>query len=712
MNIRFHRSLLGQFIVFGIAPFIAVAVLSAVVGGTRIATLLRGLSEEEVLVHARGIAANINDQNNSAIDVAQTLASAAEHGFFGKRKESMSFTRQVLEQSSNFYSAYYCYEPNADGKDSLYLKANAAANALTNGVDAHGVAGANNAGASLPAAAIDANGRFIPYWFRDSSQGDKIALKPLVEFENSWYQGPLRNWRDRKSRDATLTEPYTYEGTMMTECTVPVVIDGKFAGTTGVDRALTGIQVALQNLANESGNNVFLISSGGKFIGAVSPLDESGKPLTDFSDLKTKSVATTTWGAIFQPLLEVKDSKAVWMEDPMSKSETIFAVAKIPSGNWTVLVEVPPGTIQATIANFTWTNSLVEGAGIIVVALLLMRLAKRLAGKIKNAAAAAAFVAQGDLSRRYADPNNLDESGQLLESMDVMGQRLSSLVGKVREATITITGTANEMTAASRQQDEVAQSFGASSSEIAAAIRQISTTGSELFRTMETVSSGAKESARLASESRTDLQDMGVTMNALATATGDISGRLSAINEKASNINAIVIAITKVADQTNLLSVNAAIEAEKAGESGKGFLVVAREIRRLADQTASATLDIERMVEQMQTAVSGGVMEMDRFADQVRRGVGQVKTIGQRLAGVIQGVGEIDGQFGEVTTGMQSQVQGAEQIRQSMDGLSGNASRARDATKEFSEAAQSLLHSISSLREAVALFRLADHNKR
>ncbi len=712
MDIRFHRSLLGQFIVFGIAPCIAVAVLSAAVGGTRIATLLRDLGEEEVLVDARGIAANINDQNNSAIDVAQILASAAEHGFFGKREESMSFTRQVLEQSPDFYGVHYCYEPNADGKDSLYLKANAAANAPTKVADAHGVAGAKNAGASLPAAAMDANGRFIPYWFRDSSQGDKIALKPLAEFENSWYQSPLRNWRDRKSRDATLTEPYTYEGTMMTECTVPVVIDGKFAGTTGVDRALTGIQVALQNLANESGNNVFLISSGGKFIGAVSPLDKSGKPLTDFSDLKTKSVATTTWGAIFQPLLEVKDSKAVWMEDPMSKSETIFAVAKISSGNWTVLVEVPPGTIQATIANFVWANSLVEGAGIIVVALLLMRLAKRLAGKIKNAAAAAAFVAQGDLSRRYADPNNLDESGQLLESMDVMGQRLSSLVGKVREATITITGTANEMTAASRQQDEVAQSFGASSSEIAAAIRQISTTGAELFRTMETVSSGAKESARLASEGRTDLQDMGVTMNALATATGDISGRLSAINEKASNINAIVIAITKVADQTNLLSVNAAIEAEKAGESGKGFLVVAREIRRLADQTASATLDIERMVEQMQTAVSGGVMEMDRFADQVRRGVGQVNTIGQRLAGVIQGVGEIDGQFGEVTTGMQSQVQGAEQIRQSMDGLSSNASRARDATKEFSEAAQSLLHSISSLREAVALFRLADHNKR
>jgi methyl-accepting chemotaxis protein len=711
MNIRFHRSLLGQFILFGIVPFLAVAILSAAVGGYRMTTLLRGLGEEEVLVNARSIASNINDQNSATIQTAQLLAAAAEHGFFGKREVSMAFTREVLEESPEFYGVHYCYEPNADGKDSFYLKANAAAMAIGNGTDGLPIAGVKNAGASLPAAAIDPNGRFIPYWFRDSTQGEKIALKPLAEFENSWYQSPMRNWRDRKSRDATLTEPYTYEGTMMTECTVPLVIDGKFVGTAGVDRALSRIQEALQIFANVSGNNVFLLSQGGKFIAAISPVDASGKQLTDFSDLKTKEVASTVWAPIFQPLLTSTDSGTLWMDDPTTKTETIFATAKILAGGWTVLVQVPPGIIQARISDFTWANSLITGVGIILVAFLLMRLAKRLAGKIKNAAAAAAFVAQGDLSRRYADPKNLDESGQLLESMDVMGQRLSSLVGKVREATITITGTANEMTAASRQQDEVAQSFGASSSEIAAAIRQISTTGSELFRTMETVSSGAKESARLAAEGRTDLQDMAVTMDALATATGDISGRLSAINEKASNINAIVIAITKVADQTNLLSVNAAIEAEKAGESGKGFLVVAREIRRLADQTASATLDIERMVEQMQTAVSGGVMEMDRFADQVRRGVGQVNTIGLRLAGVIQGVGDIGGQFGEVTSGMHSQVQGAEQIRQSMDGFSSNAARARDATKEFSEAAQSLILSISALREAVALFRLAEKNK-
>ena len=82
-----------------------------------------------------------------------------------------------------------------------------------------------------------------------------------------------------------------------------------------------------------------------------------------------------------------------------------------------------------------------------------------------------------------------------------------------------------------------------------------------------------------------------------------------------------------MADQTNLLSINAAIEAEKAGEYGLGFLVVAREIRRLADQTAVATLDIERMVKEMQSSVAAGVMEMDKFSDQVRHGVQEVGNI-------------------------------------------------------------------------------------
>ena len=142
----------------------------------------------------------------------------------------------------------------------------------------------------------------------------------------------------------------------------------------------------------------------------------------------------------------------------------------------------------------------------------------------------------------------------------------------------------------------------------------------------------------MAATGQQSLAGMDHTMRQLAESTGSIGSKLSVISERAANINLVVTTITKVADQTNLLSINAAIEAEKAGEYGLGFLVVAREIRRLADQTAVSTLDIERMVKEMQYSVSAGVMEMDKFSEQVRQGcqrsgADQAASLGQIIAG-------------------------------------------------------------------------------
>ena len=127
-------------------------------------------------------------------------------------------------------------------------------------------------------------------------------------------------------------------------------------------------------------------------------------------------------------------------------------------------------------------------------------------------------------------------------------------------------------------------------------------------------------------------------MRQVMDAAGSINAKLAVLNEKAGNINQVVTTITKVADQTNLLSLNAAIEAEKAGEYGRGFAVVATEIRRLADQTAVATYDIEQMVKEIQSAVSAGVMGMDKFSEEVRRGMQEVQQVGGQLSQIIQQV--------------------------------------------------------------------------
>ena len=151
---------------------------------------------------------------------------------------------------------------------------------------------------------------------------------------------------------------------------------------------------------------------------------------------------------------------------------------------------------------------------------------------------------------------------------------------------------------------------------------------------------------------------------------------------------------------------NAALEAEKAGEHGRGFLVVAREIRRLADQTAAATLDIEHTVKHMQSAVSTGVMEMDKFSSQVTNSVAQVETIGITLSNIIESVEVMKNQFGSVSQGMNSQNLGAKQIGEAMASLSDNVKITIQSLGEFTKAADQMKNSVGALNTEVLRFRL------
>jgi methyl-accepting chemotaxis protein WspA len=292
----------------------------------------------------------------------------------------------------------------------------------------------------------------------------------------------------------------------------------------------------------------------------------------------------------------------------------------------------------------------------------------------------------------------------LLTAVRKMTGDLRSLIGRIQKSSIVLLSTATEISAASKQQEQSVYEYGASTNEAAAAINEITATSQDLLRTMTEVNEVVGQTARQAATGRDGLVGMDQTMRQLAESTGSIGSKLSIISERAANINMVVTTITKVADQTNLLSINAAIEAEKAGEYGLGFLVVAREIRRLADQTAVATLDIERMVKEMQYSVSAGVMEMDKFSEQVRVVVSEVQEIGGRLGEIIAGVQVLDERFDQVTEGMRVQSQGADQIREAMLRLSEVAGQTTASIHEFNSATDHLHEAVGDLKDEVSRF--------
>jgi methyl-accepting chemotaxis protein WspA len=264
---------------------------------------------------------------------------------------------------------------------------------------------------------------------------------------------------------------------------------------------------------------------------------------------------------------------------------------------------------------------------------------------------------------------------------------------------------ASQIAATARNQEQTVNNLSASTTQVAASVREISATSKDLSGTMNEVSQSAGHASELATSGRDNTTRMASEMKHLVESTASVSAKLGMIREKADSINAVVTTITKVADQTNLLSINAAIEAEKAGEYGRGFLVVAREIRRLADQTAVATLDIETMVKQMQDAVSAGVMQMDKFADEVRSGVGQVTKINQMTWEIITEVQGLSGRFQLVNEGMRNQSVGAQQINDAMAQIAEATRRSLQSLQDFERATAHLRASVEGLTKEISQFK-------
>lgn len=313
-------------------------------------------------------------------------------------------------------------------------------------------------------------------------------------------------------------------------------------------------------------------------------------------------------------------------------------------------------------------------------------------------------IADGDLTGSIKPQSANDDMGNALVAMVT---HLSGLVSEVHKSGIQVNTSATQISSTAREQHSTATEIAATTTEIGATSKEISATSKEMVRTMSEVATAAEQSAQLAGSGQAGLTQMEETMHRVMEATGSINAKLAVLNEKAGNITQVVTTITRVADQTNLLSLNAAIEAEKAGEYGRGFSVVATEIRRLADQTAVATYDIEQMVKEIQSAVSAGVMGMDKFSEEVRRGMEEVEQVGSQLSQIIQQVQQMAPRCEAASEGMRAQATGAEQITQALSQLSEAALQTVESLRQSNQAIDGLHQSATGLREGVSRFKLA-----
>jgi len=406
------------------------------------------------------------------------------------------------------------------------------------------------------------------------------------------------------------------------------------------------------------------------------------------SDPKSKEAAIVALHTVLDPEFEkvgtalqrVADWNAAGAEKSFKQIQTAVASARVG-----ILTSFAAALVLAFICGY-----------------FLMR---AITGPLAELVSVVEVMRSGNLSRRVTLERR-DEFGTLGDGFDRMVDDLTGLIGQVQKSGIQVNASINEIAATAKEQQATASEIAATTTEIGATSKEITATSKELVRTLDEVSAFADQSAVLAGNGQAGLTHMEDTMHHVMEAAGAVNAKLAVLNEKASNINQVVTTITKVADQTNLLSLNAAIEAEKAGEYGRGFAVVATEIRRLADQTAVATYDIEQTVKEIQSAVAAGVMGMDKFSEEVRRGIREVQQVGEQLSQIIQQVQALAPRIESVGEGMQAQATGAEQITQALTQLTEAVQQTVESLGQSSLAIEELNRVSGDLRSGVSRFKL------
>ena len=376
-------------------------------------------------------------------------------------------------------------------------------------------------------------------------------------------------------------------------------------------------------------------------------------------------------------------------EDLAAETEHVSAKDVSQVGFWAfVAILIGPGT--AILFGIFFSNTI----------------AKPLGAKIAGVVDIAQKISAGDLTSQIPLADQQDEVGQLQNAFYTMNKDLNALVNRIQQSGNQITGSADQITASGRNLEATVAEQVASTNEVTATAHQIAATSMELVKTMEQVAAMAEQTTVAAGNSQVNLNHIDSVMHQLLEATQVISSRLEVMHQRANNISRVVTTITVVADQTNLLSLNAALEAERAGEYGAGFSVVAREIRRLADQTAVATLEIEQMIKEMQAAVSIGVVEMNKFSQSVVDSVTDVSNTSDQIAQVIQQVQSLTPRFERVSQSVDEQSQGAQQISEAMEQLSQASQQTADSLRETNHALEQLDEAAHSLRTEITRFKV------
>lgn len=331
------------------------------------------------------------------------------------------------------------------------------------------------------------------------------------------------------------------------------------------------------------------------------------------------------------------------------------------------------------------------GMAIILGLIIAVLITRSITNPLSNLVNVASAVATGDLTKDIA-VDSKDETGKLSEAFKIMVNQMREVIQEIMEK-------AAAVSASSQQLNSSAQQTSASANENAATMGEISTTVEQVTSNIQEISAVSEAATEHASKGNQGIAKVTEQMNIITTVSDEVSQVIEGLNKKSQEINQIVVLITSIADQTNLLALNAAIEAARAGEQGRGFAVVAEEVRKLAEQSASAAKEIYSLINAIQTESKRAVESMAEGGKQIKAGTGIVWEVGENFREIIGAVQELTSQIQEVASA-------TEQMSAGVQNVAASTEEQTAAMEEVSASAESLSSLAEELNSLVDRFKV------
>ncbi|MCF8239947.1 MAG: methyl-accepting chemotaxis protein [Melioribacteraceae bacterium] len=624
-------------------------------------------NEEKLLKNVENLALKIQKKNLDAVTVSRILSKTQRHYYYGKIESTIENGINVLERNKELTAVFFAFEDNS--KFPNYI--------------------------GKYFSAFNSKGEFAPHISRTENIHSSKSITALKDVKSEvFYEIAKENFQKRKAEEYFISRVENNEQNITIRYSYPIIIDSTFIGVCGVERKLPEFESMFDRFQSFKAEGYILVDNLGFVIN--SSMD---------TGMRSKNISDVVYSNILTDFFSKDYSSWILSSDPVDGEEYYYAESKVETGNWTLVLRIAEEEILAQVQKHINIAIFLSFIGIIFALFIFINITNSIIKPLQKAISAAAEISEGNLLTEIK-VTSFDESGRLLRGIHRMKSNLAHLVDRIDSAVLKVKSIANKIELNAGNQQKRVRRFNEFTSDIGVANNQISATSKNLMQSMNKVFESASSTSDKAKHGHDSISEMENKMSQLVKATREISNKLQNLHDKSVQITSIITTINKIADQTNLLSLNAAIEAEKAGDYGDGFSVVASEIRRLSDQTTNSIVDIEEIILEMKNAVGGGVKEINKFSEEVSFTVNEVNEISSQLGSIIKGFSGIVPQFNNILEGMDSQVLGTQHIKESISELNEKSKSSLSIIDNFSASIERLNDTVSVMQKQIQKFKI------